>query len=499
MREINNVKFDSGHFSDRNMVMNFNVLDPATINSNLTYLWGHDSDRFPLLTLTQGQGAITTKKRINGPDTQYKWHIATRRRVTSRLKRLLTNTTTPGIGRTGIEVEMVDNWFIYQHHAISPSGLEWRIQNEGIQQSTGGYLYRFFPLWGDDNRYAPMSDFTTNAVWALGASSVPTSKSDGNRSNNQAPFQATNQYGVYRFSKAIAGNMAGLVTNIEFKLADGSGTTNLWMPYEMREWELRRREQLEEDLWFSEYNRDENGVIKLIDEHTGENVPRGAGVKDILKGVGNHETFTPHLTLQRLDRIISRIFDARIDTTIDELILYCGQGFAKLFHKAILRDARLNNYFVTLGNNEIGASDNGWMSYGKYFNRYKMFNGKILTVKCVDVFDHGIRADRDREAGNMYDGYPIMSYNAVFMDHSVGMNGERNITYVCEEGREYEVGIYKGMAKIPQEWQYANNLTIVDRQDIATYEVLGTQGINITNPTTSFWLEPDFDFANIAA
>lgn len=60
-----------------------------------------------------------------------------------------------------------------------------------------------------------------------------------------------------------------------------------------------RREMLEEDLWFSEYNRDSNGIIHLKDEKTGEAIPRGAGVLDILKAVGNYETYSV-LTLNRL-------------------------------------------------------------------------------------------------------------------------------------------------------------------------------------------------------
>jgi len=143
------------------------------------------------------------------------------------------------------------------------------------------------------------------------------------------------------------------------------GERSLWMPYEMKMWEIMRREMLEEDLWFSEYNRDSNGIIHLKDEKTGEAIPRGAGVLDILKAVGNYETYSV-LTLNRFDRIITRIFDNRIDSTVEELVLYCGKGFARMFNDAIYYDARLKNYFVTLGDNEI-KSDGEMMSYGKYF------------------------------------------------------------------------------------------------------------------------------------
>ena len=64
-----------------------------------------------------------------------------------------------------------------------------------------------------------------------------------------------------------------------------------------------------------------------------------------------------------------------------------------------------------------------------------------------------------------------------------------NIKFVCEEGREYKVGVYKGMAELPASWGLASGTQLSDTKDIASYEVLGSQGINIDNPTTSFWLD----------
>ena len=137
MREIGTVKFDSNQYTDANMLLNFDLIDPVKLNRNLTYLWGKDSDKYPLLTLTEGQGAVTTKVKLNGGDTQYTWEIAPRQRVTSRLKKLVSDKSAIQPYGT-VEVEMEDNWFIYQHTAIAPSGMQWRIQNEGIATSTGG-------------------------------------------------------------------------------------------------------------------------------------------------------------------------------------------------------------------------------------------------------------------------------------------------------------------------------------------------------------------------
>ena len=115
MREIGTVKFDSNQYTDANMLLNFDLIDPVKLNRNLTYLWGKDSDKYPLLTLTEGQGAVTTKVKLNGGDTQYTWEIAPRQRVTSRLKKLVSDKSVIQPYGT-VEVEMEDSLVVLFGH-----------------------------------------------------------------------------------------------------------------------------------------------------------------------------------------------------------------------------------------------------------------------------------------------------------------------------------------------------------------------------------------------
>ena len=74
-----------------------------------------------------------------------------------------------------------------------------------------------------------------------------------------------------------------------------------------------------------------------------------------------------------------------------------------------------------------------------------------VSVKVVDLFDSGSRAEMDRKNGRMYGGFPVTSYTMVFLDHSVdNTSGEPNIQLVCEEGREYLYGIYQGITPLPK-------------------------------------------------
>ena len=491
MREIGVVKYDSSTYSDENMLLNFGIVDPVTLNKNLTYLWGKDSDRFPLLSMTEGNNAISPKKALNGADTQYIWNVAGRMRHTSQVVRLVSTTTMPGRGYTEFEVEMKDAWFIYQFGALSPDGEhQVRIQSEGKPTTNNTFIYRFQLQGGNANEFIPLENFEAGKFWVLGAPTVAASKSDGNRSNRQSTAKATNQFGYHRFSQPITGNIANKVVDIEFDV-DGGGTTNLWMPYEMKVFEMNRKQYLEEDLWFSEYNRDAKGVIHLKDPETGEPIPRGSGIKDTLKSVGNYDTYSK-LTLERFDSTINRLYDNRIDSTPIEIILYAGSGFAREFSTAIEEDAAFRGYFQAIGDQKV--KDGGeYMSYGKYFNQYQTIDGKIVTVKPVHLFNHGLRAEQDRLNGRMYKGLPLSSYTGVFLDHSLNDSGDRNIQLVCEEGREAITGIYKGLTNLPGSWGAVQNQMIATKKDVASYEMFCSQGINMLNPTTSFWMDLALD------
>ena len=90
MREIGSVQYDSSTYHDENTLLNFKLMNAPTLNQAFTHLWGHDSDKFPLLTMTEGQMGKINKRALNGADTQYKWKIMGREKLTSPVKKLIT-------------------------------------------------------------------------------------------------------------------------------------------------------------------------------------------------------------------------------------------------------------------------------------------------------------------------------------------------------------------------------------------------------------------------
>ena len=486
MRELQAVQYSTQQFSDENLLLNFNLIDPVTLSKNLTWLWGKDSDEFPLTFLTEGQGAVKSLKPIKLNDTQYKWKVMGRRKSTSKcLGTSNSSITKLGLNFTPFTIDFEDDFFKRMYTAYSPNGkYQIRFQTNGEKIGDKRYRYTAIILTGDPTAYIPTTEYTEGLYWVQGATVIAASKSDGTSSNHVAPGEMTNQFGFHRYGYEIAGNVSNKALNIEFDLP-GGGKTNKWIPFDFKNWELERKKLNEEDFWYSTYNRDAQGRIHNT-ELDDEPMPRGAGIKHILTTAGQYDTYST-LTLNKLKSIVRSTFSNRIDSTPMELVLYTGRGGAEQFHNAIMVDAVANSYFTPLG--EKAISGNGMLQYGTYFNQYKTIDGYVLTIKVAKMFDHGSIAEGQRQNGDMIDGYPRNSYTMVLLDQSKTNDGERNISMVAEEGRELTTGIYKGMSKIPEVWGAVNGMQLSTRRDIASFELIDSQGIHMANYTTSFWLE----------
>ena len=363
-----------------------------------------------------------------------------------------------------------------------------RVQSEPIKVGSNRWEYTLRINTADDAEYVAASNFVAGTYWVTAPPSVAASRSDGTSSRSQSPGKWTNQFGFLRFSKNITGNVANKVVNVEFDL-EGGGKTNLWMPHEMKQFEIDRRLMLEEDLWSSKYNRDEYGIIHLVDEETGLPIPKGAGLKEILKVTDQYQTYST-LTVDGLDAVVNRLFANRIDKTPMELVLYTGSGGFRMFNEAIKAEAGANSYYHKMGMEEVMSGKDGYLSYGKYFAQYKTIEGHILTVKRASIFDNGLYAELDKANGNMYKGFPFESYNIMILDQSMTDNGERNIQLVAEKGREILTGVYKGLTNLPGSWgAIGSDKLLSSKKDEASYEVLISQGITMKNYTTSFFME----------
>jgi hypothetical protein len=97
--------------------------------------------------------------------------------------------------------------------------------------------------------------------------------------------------------------------------------------------------------------------------------------------------------------------------------------------------------------------------------------------------DNGIMADVSEL--HPIDGLPLESYNMYCIDNST-YDGEKNIQYVSESGREEVNKVVAGMAALPE--GYNETLYISSDIDASSIEWMKTQGIAIKKPTNCFKL-----------
>lgn len=486
MRIIKTTGYDNEKYTDENTLFRAGLLSSNQLTNALTYLNGRNSNLFPILTATQGKGLIKTKqvKKLNG-DTQYTWPIMGRIKLTSRLVRVVSTGNRIGYGQTPITLVFDDATFIHQWSILTPNGKKQvRLTTDG-KKVAGGFEYTGVML--TPNSYLTAEDLVVGLAWGLNAPSVAASKSIGNRSNRTTPGEMTNQFGFHRFSKDIAGNVANKVVEFEFELEDGT-KTNKWLPFEMNQFEIMKNIAVEQDLWLSEYNRDENGTIMTIDEETGEPIPKGAGIRQILKDMGYYDTYA-YLNIRMIDTILTTIAMNNDDALGREIVVYGGAGGRREFHNMMMREAVNGNLHFKLSDVLIKPISNG-MQYGEYFVQYKDINGRIISFIETDLFNKGSIAEQQKQNGHLIDGLPLVSYTMAFMNQGVNTEGESNIQLIAEEGRESIRRIYKGMSPIPAEWgPLSSSMEIADRRDIASYEVFESKGISILDASSCFYLE----------
>jgi len=486
LREVSRGQYDDRGYSNEETIAHLALSRPGEINNILTYTYGMDDDRFPLTFLTEGQGSVGV---VDLKTNTWTWPVMGRRKFNDYVVYFNTSNTTPGKGGAMFDVEFATKWLIEQYGLIAPDGVtQVRIMKELGEGTHGGYLYRLKLTTPNPNTYVNVSqNLAVGKYWSMTAPTVSESYSKGNRSNVMGPGKMTSQLEYHRYSKEIAGNISNTIVTYEFKTS-GGGTTNLWINEEMRQHDITIRVMDEERLWISEYNRNENGEITLLDADNGQPIPHTAGMMEICRE-SNYDTYGEVLTLNKLERTIGDVLDKDTDTGSMEVVLMAGKGFMQDFDNAIRNDAKSEGFVTPLGDKMI-ESDGEGLSYGKYFRKYKTIDGHVITVKHLPILDKGTLADNDRSNGNIHPrtGLPMSSHQAFLLDLST-YQGVRNVRKVRQKGQIYNAGVLKGLTPIPPSWGGVPNNAISTEIDMSRYEIKNSYGLQVNCATKMFQLK----------
>lgn len=483
MRVLQQGLYEDRGYSNEESIAYLQLQKPVEINAFLTYNYGMDDDRFPLSFMTEGQGSSG----INDIATvQWTWSTMGRMKFTDFITYFNTANTKPGLGGAEFEIHTSTHWFIEQYGLIGPDGkTQLRIQKD-LGESPYGYAYLVKLTNPNPNAFVDPEMLAKGKYWSMSAPTVSESYSKGNRSNSMGPGKMTSQLEFHRYSKEIAGNLANVVTQYQFKNGNG-GTSNLWINEEMRQFNLTMRVMNEERLWIAEYNRNTNGEIALKDRDNGKPIPHTSGMLEICRE-SNYDTYGEYLTIGKLKRIVDDVLDRDTDTGSMEVVLMAGKGFMEDFDDALKRDAKDSGFLTPLGEKEIQGSGYG-LEYGAYFRAYKTVDGHRITVKHCSFLDKGTIAEAAKQNGYIHPrtGLPITSHQAAFIDFST-YEGTRNVRMVRQKGQIYKAKVIEGMTDIPACWGLPNTNHAATEIDLARYEVKSSIGLQVNNSTKMFLL-----------
>lgn len=434
----------------------------------------YGSRNFPLSFITEGMGRT---KKVTTTDLSYKISILGKPKKTSTIAASYYSATDkPGRGHTKFKIVFADRWFYKSLSIFSPSKIECRIEDNPVQVPSG-WEYEVSLFDPSPEAYMPVADLQPGIAWARTVAKVSLSRSKGVESRSYAPFAIQNQLSLVRDTYNLAGNVKNKVMVLAIN-ANGQ-SMKYWVQWELFLRQLEFKEKCESDLWYSTYNKDENGTIHNTDKDSGEVVPSGAG---LLQQIPNQDSYSI-LTTNKITSLVTDIFFNASDADKVNVDIYTGSGGLREASRAMEKEARS---FTLVDTHHVKNGNDGYLMFGAYYNMYKHIDGHTVTFKKLPLMDKGTMADISRR--HPIDNLPLESYNMYCVDNSV-YDGESNIQYVSEEGRESVQKVVPGMSPLPD--GYDESLFASSDIDASSIQWMKTQGIQIMHPTNCFKLFND--------
>jgi hypothetical protein len=453
----------------RGLLTNSELLSPVV--THLYYKMG--SQNFPLSFLTEG---MKRTRSIKSVDLSYQTPIMGRPKTDSTIAtNLYAASDKPGIAGSSFEIPFSEKWFKPNQILYSPNK-DIQVQVKSAPKQQGNmYFYTVTLIASTKAAFCPPSLLAGGIKWAGGIVKVGIANSVGTEHRSQSPGKMTNQLSVVRDTFQIRGNVENKIMVVEIPTEDG-GTMKYWSEFEYYLKNLEWKEVCEDDLWYSLYNKTEDGEIITVDELAGgEFTPSGAGV---LQQIPNRDTYSK-LTTNKLTQVIRNAFFNASEGANKSIEVFTGTGGLEEADRAMKDGAK----GFTLVDSKVVTGQNFDMVFGAYFKTFRHVDGHTVTFRHLPLMDRGRIA---KISGNHpTTGLPLESYNMYFLDMST-YDGEANMQYVSEQGRE-QIDFVVAGAKVPN--GYDQTVFRATSRDGSTIETMKTQGISIKRPTNCFRLE----------
>ena len=464
--------FDDKSHTDVNRLANALLTQADILSPIVTRLYGDMSNRFPLMLYTEGMGRIRTVKSV---DSLFKVPVMGKPKKYSVIgKTGYTSTDVVGKGKGEFFLYFVDRWFERDYIIQSPSGIKAKIVSHPEQE--GDYWKYTLKIFGSNlGSTVPFKDLIAGTKWGKFNAAVGIAGSRGNGSRNQAPAMMQNQCTFIRKSYNYKGNVQNKVMTLEIPTKGGK-TTKYWVEWEAYMHQLEWKEECENTLWYSEWNRDSQNFIHDRDINSGELITSGSGA---LEQIPNSSTYA-FLTEDKVKRTIRDVLYNYSSSEKRDIVIYTGIGGEEEWHKFMMTSAQAMGILAPTDKFIGGKPNSHELIYGGYFGTYRHVDGHSITVKRLPLLDEGFKAAiADRHP---ITGLPITSYDFYFLDQSV-VDGRSNIEFLAEEGRE-DIEVFVPGLTIPK--GYSGTMSRATDADESSVHFAKSLGIHIYNPVCCF-------------
>lgn len=476
--------FDASRFTDHTSLARAYMDKPDQLIPTIVFMMGQWSNMFPLTHLTLGQnGGAFPGVEVNA--LEYEFPFIGKKKTTSQIvSHQYSGADQPGKNNSYIYLVLKDSWFRKGQQVRTKNGSYMRVM---FEPEPHGVNYRYtFQMYRESDVMSLTEISVGSFLSQVGGIAVTQSRSMGNYGHHQFPGKKRNQISILRQSYRIAGAIAS--KTVEFRLKNKNGqTTNLFIDWyefqQMLEWMMAK----EEHLWTSQYNRNENGVISMIDPELNQPIPTGAGV---IQQIRNEDTYSK-LTDKKISTILGDVFRGTTDGTKMDVVLYTHDGGMIEFDEA-MKDSNIFRLVAESTGDKFVQSAGGNLILGGYFKSFRHIDGHVVTLKKLPMLSTGGYADNAPKHPSS--GLPLTTYEYYFLDQT-RYDGIPNIQYIYEKNRMEIRGLEQGMSLIKgqsyRDYQGNGNfLKLATEQDASSIHFLATCGIQMLRDTHSFKLLP---------
>jgi hypothetical protein len=389
---------------------------------------------------------------------------------------LYASTDTPGKNTTEFIIEFKDRWFSKsQILNTGDRAVQVRVVRDPKKLASGNYQYAVEMVTHDKSNYCAVKYLTAGVKWAGSVHKVGIEDSVGVEHRSQSAGEMFNQLSLIRNTYRIKGNVENKIMVFEINL-DGQ-KMKYWCEWELFQHGLSWKERCEDDLWNSKLNRTTDGEVLNKDQDSDSIVPSGAGV---IQQIPNHDTYS-YLTAEKIEQVVADALFNASDATTRNIEVFTGLGGKREASNAMQKAASALGLETATGKFVEGQNHN--LVYGAYFTTFRHIDGHSVTFRHLPMLDSGAIAQAAEKHPTT--GYPLTSYEMYFLDMST-YDGEQNIQYAVEEGREDREFIVPG-ASVPK--GYGDTKFRATSRDSSSIEWMKTQGVLIKKPTNCFELK----------